>query len=170
MTADAPKPEKPPAPEQKHDLSSAELTKSYVYSLCLSLPTLAAVIYLTQFRVEWWSVQVVFSMILFVSIINFIALVTLEEYRSRLGSFTIPVLLASCGLVVLFALIGGVNRFYPGVGYHWLFPVVALVIIFKYMAMFKERNLALKFYLAINIIALAALWGLGKADKIALPF
>ncbi|MEZ0260781.1 MAG: hypothetical protein ACAH80_07210 [Alphaproteobacteria bacterium] len=170
MTADAPTPEKPPAPEQKHDLSSAELVKSYVYSLCISLPTLAAVIYLTQFRVEWWSGQVVLSMVLFVSIINFIALVTLEEYHSRLGTFTIPVLLAACGLVVLFALISGVNRFYPGLGYHWLFPVIALVIVFKYLAMFKERNLALKFYLAINIIALAALWGLGKADKIVLPF
>jgi hypothetical protein len=81
-----------------------------------------------------------------------------------------PALLATCGLVLLFALISGVNRFYPEVGYHWLFPIVALLITFKYLAMFKERNLALKFYLAINIIALAALWGLGKADKIALPF
>lgn len=162
--------DKPSPPEQKHDLSSAELVKSYVYSLLISLPSLAITIYLTQFRVEWWSVQVVLSMILFVSIVNFIALVTLEEYRSRLGTFTIPVLLAACGLILLFALIGGVNRFYPGVGYHWLFPIVALVIVFKYLAMFKEKNLALKFYLAINIIALAALWGLGKADKIALPF
>jgi len=161
---------KPPAPEPKHDLSSAELIKSYVYSLGFSIPSLAAVVYLTQYRVEWWSGKVVLSMILFISIINFIALVSLEEYRSRLGTFTMPVLLAACGLVLLFALISGVNRFYPGVGYHWLFPVVALLITFKYLAMFKEKNLALKFYLAINIIALAALWGLGKADKIALPF
>ncbi len=162
--------DKTPPPEPMRDLSSAELVKSYVVSLGISLPSLALTIYFTQFRVDWWSPQVVLSMVLFVSIINFIALVTLEEYRSRLGSFTIPVLLAACGLILLFALIGGVNRFYPGVGYHWLFPIVALVIVFKYLAMFKEKNLALKFYLAINIIALAALWGLGKSDQLALPF
>lgn len=154
----------------KPEISSQELTKSYIVSLLISIPCLALTIYLTQFRLDWWYAHVIFAMILFVSVINFIALIFLEEIKSRIGALTIPTLLATMALILLFVLIEGVNRFYPLFGYNWLFPVIALVMVFKYLAMFKEKNLALKFYLAINIIALAALWGLGAADKIDLPF
>ncbi len=154
----------------KPQITSDELIRSYLISFGISLPSLAVSVYLTQFRITWWEPHVIFAGILFVSVINFIALIFLEEVRSRIGKLTIPMLLASVSLIFLFVLIEGVNRFYPLFGYKWLFPVIALVIIFKYLAMFKERNLALKFYLAINIIALSALWGLGQADKIDLPF
>lgn len=154
----------------KPELSSQGLIKSYLVSLAISVPCLLGTVYLSGINTEWTGAHVIFGVILFVSVLNFIALVFLEEIKSRIGALTVPALLASLALIFLFLLIEGVSRFFPLFGYQWLFPVIALLIVFKYLAMFKEKNLALKFYLAMNILALAALWGLGKADKIDLPF
>lgn len=161
------KDQKEPVP---HDLSNAEMMKSYVISLLISLPCVAATCFLAYFNQDWPEARIIFSVILFVSVINFVAISVLEEYRSRLGSFTVPVLLAASALVLLVVLLSAVNRFVPAIGYSWSFPIVLFVIVFKYLAMFREKNLALKFYLAVNIIALAALLGMGTHNKIALPF
>lgn len=156
--------------EPAHDLSNADMVKSYAISLLISLPCLGATFFLAYFNQDWPEARIIFSVILFVSVINFVALSVLEEYRSRIGSFTVPVLVAASGVVLLIMLLSAVNRFVPAIGYRWSFPIVLFVIVFKYLAMFREKNLALKFYLAVNIIALAALLGMGAHNKIALPF
>ena len=37
-------------------------------------------------------------------------------------------------------------------------------------AIFREKKLLLKSYLAVNCVAMALLWSLGNADRIYLPF
>lgn len=164
------KTEKSAPAEFKHDLSSAEMVKSYVISLAIALPSIGLTYYLAYLNRNWPAAHVIFAGILIVSIVNFVALAALEEYRSRIGSFTVPVLVAASAVVLLILLLTAVNRFVPAIGYQWVFPAVLFVIVFKYLALFREKNLALKFYLAVNIIALAALWGMGIHGKIALPF
>ena len=153
-----------------HDLSSAELVKSYVISLLITIPLLALSVLIYQYHAGWKAAHLIFWSILFVSIGNFLAIMMLEQFRSQMGSFTLPALLAACGLVVLLTIVEGVNRFIPVLDFHWLYSVISVAIIFKYLAIFKERNLALKFYLAVNIIAMAALWNLGADHKVSLPF
>lgn len=157
-------------PDKKPEISSQDLIKSYVISLVISVPLVAATIYLSQFTTEWPLAHLIFGGIMFISVLNFIALVFLEEIRNRIGKMTIPALLAAIALVLLLVIFEGIHKFMPDAGYQWFFPIVAFIIVFKYLAMFRERNLALKFYLAMNILSLAVLWGLGKADKIDLPF
>jgi hypothetical protein len=153
-----------------HDLNSKTLVKSYVISLLISIPLLGFTVLLSQYHAGWKAAHLIFWMILFVSIGNFLALILLEQFRAQMGSFTIPALLSACGLIVFLTIVEGVNRFIPIMDFHWLYSFIALVIIFKYLAIFKERNLALKFYLAVNIIALALLWNLGNDHKVVLPF
>lgn len=161
---------KPSSEERKPDMSSTELLKSYVISLAISLPCIGITWFLADVNTSWPAAHIIFAAILVVSLVNFVALVALEEYRSRLGSFTVPALIAAMTIVLLIVIILGVGRYVPGLGYRWMFPLILFVIVFKYLALFREKNLALKFYLAVNIIALAALWGLGEHGKIALPF
>lgn len=162
--------EKGKEPEFRHDLTNAEMVKSYVISLLIAVPCVALTYYLAYINRAWPGPHVIFGVILFVSVVNFVALAALEEYRSRLGSFTVPTLIAASAIVILIVLLAAINRFVPFIGYQWAFPIIFFVIVFKYLALFRESNLALKFYLAMNIIALAALWGMGMHGKIALPF
>lgn len=153
-------------------VSSEGLIKSYIISLLISLPCLAISIYVTQFHINWIYPQTIFMVIMFISVLNFVTLILLDEIKGKVkvGTMTVPMLLAAAGLVLLFLIIEGINRFMPILSYRWLFPVIALVMAVKYLAMFKEKNLALKFYLGANIIVLSILWSLGETDKIVLPF
>lgn len=161
----------PASPDnRKPDLSSAELVKSYVISLVISIPCIGITYFLANVNTDWPMAHGIFGIIMLVSVVNFVALVALEEYRSKLGSFTIPAMIAATFIVLLIVVIVAISRYVPSLHYQWLFPVIFFVIAFKYLAMFREKNLALKFYLAVNIIALAALWGLGIQGKISLPF
>jgi hypothetical protein len=153
-----------------HDLTSSELTRSYVISLLIAIPLLAISVLIYQYHAGWKAAHLIFWSVLLVSIGNFLAIIALEQFRNQMGSFTLPALLATCGLVVLITIVEGINRFIPIFDFHWLYSVISIAIIFKYLAIFKERNLALKFYLAVNILAMAALWNLGADHKVTLPF
>lgn len=161
---------KDPLKQRKPHISSTDLIRSYIISMLISAPCLGLTVYLTQFKVEWWYAHGIFAAILVLSFINIMALILLDQAQYDVGRMTIPSLIAVIGLVLFFVILEGLSRFFPWIGYRWLFPVIALALIFKYLAIFKEKNLALKFYLAMNGVALATLWGLGQADKIDLPF
>lgn len=164
--------QKPPAPQddRKPDMNSEELMKSYVISLVIAIPCVALTYFLARVNKDWPMSQAICGIIMLVSVVNFVALVALEEYRSRLGAFTMPAIIAATFIVLLIVVFAAINRYVPSLQYQWMFPVIFFVIAFKYLAMFREKNLALKFYLAVNVIALAALWGLGIQGKISLPF
>lgn len=153
-----------------HDLNSSELTKSYVISLLISIPLLGLMVVIAQYHADMDVARIILWTILFVSVGNFLALVALEQFRAHMGSFTLPALLTACGLILFVVIVEGLSRFMPVIDFHWLYAVISMAIVFKYLAIFRERNLALKFYLGVNILALAALLSLGSTDRIALPF
>jgi heme/copper-type cytochrome/quinol oxidase subunit 4 len=153
-----------------HELTSAELIKSYVISLIIAIPCLLLTVYLIGFHADWPEAHMIFGVIMAVSVVNFVLIIVLDQLRAQTGSFTVPAMLATCVIIVLLVIVEGLSRFIPLFDFRWLYPVIAGVMIFKYLALFKERNLALKFYLAMNIAALAALGSLGADSKIALPF
>ena len=77
------------------ELSSQNLVKSYLVSLAISVPSLMASFFLSDVNTEWAGAQAIFGVILFISVLNFMALVFLEEIKSRIGYFTVPALLAA---------------------------------------------------------------------------
>jgi len=161
---------KKPKGEPAHDLTSAKLVKSYVISLLISAPSLLAVVWLLRSKIDWPAAHLVFSTILLLSLGNFLSLILLDHFRTKTGSLTMPALLSTCLIILAILIVEGIDRFVPMLDFHWIYPMIALVMFFKYLALFREQNLALKFYLAVNIIALAALWNLGAEHKISLPF
>lgn len=147
-----------------------DLRKSLVTSLLVSLPTFCAALYFMEAQITWRSPSLIVVFILGLAVANFAAIVILEHYRSSLGNLTLPALLSGVGLILLFVTAEAINRFYRDFGYEWLFPVVVLALGLSFLAIFRERKMALKFQLACNSVAVAVLWSLGAADKIAMPF
>jgi hypothetical protein len=79
-------------------------------------------------------------------------------------------LLLTVGMVLLFVLTYGVNRFVADIGFGWLYPAVLVALCSFAVAVFMERNNMLKAALAANAVSLAILWNLAYSDKIVLPF
>jgi hypothetical protein len=152
----------------------AALSKEYIRHLtiasALALPTLIAVFDLMDRRGDW-SMPGVWTMALVViGAGDFIAAVGLEPFRRKLGDLTLPMLLLAPGMVLLFTLTYGINRFVADIGYGWLYPAVLVMLASFAVALYMERNTALKATLAFNAVALALLWNLAYSDRFVLPF
>ena len=147
-----------------------ELKKSLVTSLLVCLPSFCATVYFMEAEISWENPGVVAMSVVCLGLANFASIVILEHYRSQIGRLTIPALLCAVGLVLLYVLTEGINRFYHNFGYEWLFPAVLLAVGLTLIAIFREGKIALKCQLAFNAVALSVLWSLGVADKVALPF
>lgn len=151
-------------------LKKDELLKSVITSLLVSVPTFCAALYFMEAQIAWNSPGLIVLFILGLAVANFAAIVILEHYRSSIGKLTLPALLSAVGLVLLFVTAEAINRFYRDFGYEWLFPAVLLALGLSFIAIFRERQMALKCHLACNSVALAVLWSIGMADKVAMPF
>lgn len=154
----------------KNTANKDELYKSLVTSLLVSVPSFCASLYFMEAKIVWDSPSLVVTFLLGFAVANFASIVILEHYRSEIGKLTLPALLSAVGLVFLFVIAEAINRFFLDFGYNWLFPVVLLALGLSFIAIFKEEKLALKCQLAFNSVAVAVLWALGVADKVAIPF
>lgn len=143
---------------------------SLVSSLGVCVPAFCASIYVMETNVTWESPAVVVLSILAIAAANFAAIIFLEHCREKIGSLTLPALLATVGLVLLFVLAETVNRFFMDMGHAWLFPFLVVALGLSFLAIFLEKKIAIKCQLGFNSVMLAVLWGLGVADKVALPF
>ena len=77
---------------------------------------------------------------------------------------------SSISIVMLFVIAESINRFFKHLGYAALTPFVVAAAALIALAVFREKNIALKCYLSLNSIMLIVLWALGAADKITMPF
>jgi hypothetical protein len=146
------------------------LDSSVITSLIVSVPSFCMALYVVEARISWDSPGLIVFFILGLAVANFAAIVFLEQYRASIGKLTLPALLSGVGLVLLFVVAEAVNRFYRDLGYEWLLPAVILALAISFVAIFRERKMALKCQLAGNSVAAAVLWSLGMADKMAMPF
>lgn len=150
--------------------SKDALWKSLASSVAVSVPCFCLAVFLIEADIVWGAPQQVLLGILLLAACNFATLVTLEHCRDRIGALTIPSLLSALGLVVLFVIAEGINRFVGNIGYRWIFPLVAVAVLLIMAAIFREKIFLLKCHLGCNSVALAMLWSLGAADRISLPF
>lgn len=108
--------------------------------------------------------------VLALMVLNILSVILLEPERAKLGSLTLPAMLGSVAIVMMYIFSQTLNRYMLPVGYSWLLPFVIAGLGLCYCGLFGERSLFLKAYLAVNGLALTVIWCLGAADKLALPF
>jgi len=101
---------------------------------------------------------------------NLLMTLLLEPYSSRIGPFTMPAILATIALVLLYLITEALNRFAEKIGYEWLLPFVLAGLCICYTGIFREQSFVLRLYMALNGLMLTLLWCMGVADKVALPF
>jgi hypothetical protein len=147
-----------------------EAVRSLMTSMLVALPCLMMAWSIIRMRITWSAPATVMMAILCLGVLNFVLTVGLEPVRRRIGGLTLPAILASSSVVFLFVLAGSFNRFVQDVNYQWLLPVVGMCLILSLLAIFRERILALKLYLAFNALSLSVLWGLGATGRVWLPF
>lgn len=102
--------------------------------------------------------------------LNLLVTLLLEPYTSRIGPFTMPAILATIALVLLYLITEALNRFAEKIGYEWLLPFVLAGLCICYTGIFRERSVVLRLYMALNGLMLTLLWCMGVADKVSLPF
>jgi hypothetical protein len=157
-------PHKGDAPDKAHLLASTFV------SLLVCLPAIAFTAYMLDGHVALEEPQILMLLIMALGIADFAALVTLDGYRRRLGPLTLPALAGSAGLVLLYMMMQGINRFSEDFGYAWLYPLALAGLVVSYLAIFGEKTAVMKVFLCVNGLALSVLTCLGHADKIILPF
>ena len=108
--------------------------------------------------------------VILLAVFDFTTVVFIEQYRRELGATTIPALLATIFIILLFVIAASLNRFFQHLGYEYLAPFVFATVLLTYVAIFLEKNMVLKSYLSINSIALILLWVVGNSDRVIMPF
>lgn len=154
----------------KQGPDNAEILASIFVSMLVCLPAAACTAFLLKGHVTLQQPQILMLAILGVGIADFVALVWLDGYRRSIGPLTLPALAGCTGLVLLYLMTQGVNRFFSDFGFGWLYPIALLALGGCYLAIFREKTTLMKLYLGLNGIALTVLVCLGHADKISLPF
>lgn len=152
-------------------MTNDNLLKSTTASLGLCVPSLCLCVYLMQTRVDWAHPAMTAMVALSVGALNLGVIVALDPVRRELGRLTMPALLSTVAVVLLYTMTEAINRFVQDIGYTWLFPLVVATLAVSFMAIFIEGKVPLKFLLAVNALTLATLWGLGVSGRLsALPF
>ncbi len=151
-------------------LDRMERLGPFMVSLAIAAPALLASIVLLQWTFDWANPGFWMLGILIMMTMNLLATVLLEPYSSALGAFTTPALLGSIAMVMTYIMTDALRRYFPDITFNWLLPFVLVGLGICYAAIFRERSILLRMYLAANGIALTILWCLGVADKVALPF
>jgi len=159
-----------PAPAKNAEDDKVHLLASTFISMLVCLPGVALMTWLLKGHISLEQPQILMLLIIAVGAADFVALVWLDGYRRRIGPLTLPALAGGTGLVLLYLIAQGVNRFFSDFGYNWIFPIAIVAMLACYAAIFGEKTTVMKIYLGVNGIALSVLTCLGHADKIALPF
>lgn len=153
-----------------HHHPKNKLARSLAGSLAVGMPSLFIAVWLIKNSPIPEQPPLIALVILGMAAANFIAATTLEKYSDTLGKLTLPAIVTTVGMVMLFIFVDTFNRFVMDMGYHWLYPPVLAALGLVYIALFRENMFWVKALLAVNAIMLAGLWCLAVADKLALPF
>ena len=144
--------------------------KSFIINILILIPSILIGFYLTENNAPLPYPYMIAYAILLWATLDFIIVVLIEPYRRILGALTIPAFIGTISIVMLFVIAESINRFFKQFSYGLLTPFVIVVIVLIAVAVFREKNIALKCYLGLNSIMLIMLWALGASDKITMPF
>lgn len=147
-----------------------DLIRSHIASVAVCIPSFCLAVWLMESKVSWDHPSLLVMAVLGLALANFVAAVALDQLGKKGGALTAPALLASAGVALLYIISESINRFFMEIGYNWLLPCVIAVLLLCSSAIFRERMILIKVQLACNLVAVAVLWTLGVADKVAVPF
>lgn len=153
-----------------HPHPKYRLIRSLAGSLAVGMPSLFIAVWLIKNSPIPEQPSLIALIILGMAAVNFIAAIMLEKYTETLGRLTMPAIVLSVGMVMLFIFADSFNRFVTDMGYRWLYPPVLAAMGVVYIALFRENMFWVKSLLAVNAIMLAGLWCLAVTDKLSLPF
>ena len=154
----------------RHDHRLTQFIKSVSIGILALSPSLATGMYLLDNSALLEEPYQTICLILLIAAIDLALLVILDPYRRDLSKLTLPALFSTMAIVLLFIITESINRFFEHLGYTFLTPFVIACIALIYTAIFLERNIALKFYLSLNSIAVIFLCVLGATNRIMMPF
>ncbi len=144
--------------------------KSLLLSPLLILPSVVLGIFLSRTVVPVQYGYYVCCTVLLLAVFDFATVIFVDQYRDSLGRATIPALLGTIAVILLFVIIESLNRFFFQLGYGYLTPFVVAALLLTYAAIFIEKNTLLKVYISINSLALVLLWTTGITGRVAMPF
>lgn len=153
-----------------HHHPKDQLLRSLAGSLAVGMPSLFIAVWLIKNSPIPEQPSLIALIILGMAAANFIAITMLEKYSDQLGKLTLPAMIATVGIVLLYIFADAFNRFVMDAGFRWLYPAVLAAIGIIYIALFRERMFWVKSLLAVDAVMLAGLCCLGVAEKLALPF
>ncbi len=153
-----------------HHHPKDQLLRSLAGSLAVGMPSLFIAVWLIKNSPIPEQPSLIALIILGMAAANFAAINFLEKYAEQLGKLTLPALVITVGMVLLYIFADTFNRFVMDAGYRWLYPPVLAAIGVVYLALFRERLFWVKSLLAVDAVMLAGLWCLGVAEKLAFPF
>ena len=87
-------------------VAKENLMMSLISSLAICVPSFCLSAYIMETNIAWTYPAIVVLCILAIAAMNFAAIIILEYYRENIGSLTLPALLATVGLVLLFVVAG----------------------------------------------------------------
>lgn len=143
--------------------------KSIGTSALIILPSVLTGIYLMYDDTPVHFGYLVTCTVLLLAIFDFATVAFIEQFRRTLGALTLPALLSSILIILMFVIVESLSR-YGYLSYKVMTPLVFAAIILIYAAIFLEKKNMLKSYLSINSIALLLLWITGTTGKITMPF
>lgn len=154
----------------RHDHRLTQFIKSASIGALIISPSLTTGMYLMDNNTLLEEPYQTVCLILLIAAIDLAMLVILDPYRRDLSKLTLPALISTMAIILLFIITESINRFFEHLGYTVLTPFVIACIALIYTTIFLERNIALKFYLSLNSIAVMFLWALGASNRIMMPF
>jgi hypothetical protein len=154
----------------RHDHDITQFLKSASFSMLALSPSLMAGMYLADNRTLLQAPYLMDYALLALAALDMAAVLLLEPYRRQFSRLTFPALIGAATVILLFVIAYALSRFFGHMGYVFLTPLVVLCLGLICATVFAERNIALKFYLSLNSVAVMLLWALGSIDKITMPF
>jgi len=146
-----------------------EKLKSIITSALVILPSVLVGVYVLFDETPVHYGYLVTCTVMLLAIFDFATVVFIEQFRRDLGKLTLPALLGTLLVILMFVIMESINRFHD-FGYQLMTPLVFIAVLLIYAAVFLEKRIMLKSYLSINSIALLLLWITGTTGRIMMPF
>ncbi len=144
--------------------------KPILLSVLVLLPSALLVLTMVDNHAPVPYAYFVACLVLSLAAFDFATVIFIEQYRTRLSRLTIPALLATIFVILLYVIASSLNRYFEHLGYAYFTGPVMVVMLLVYTATFREKHTLLKGYLGLNAAGLALLWAMGNADKVMMPF
>ncbi len=158
--------------QNKHKITKTQTPKALnkllpiTISLIAIMPSAVIGYLLKDHNMPIYYSHMVAMTVITLAMFNFATVVMITEYGDTTKKFSVPALTTATAIILMFVIAESLNRHIADLGYQYITPFLFAVNLFIYLAIYKENDFSLKFYLSLNSIALYILWAMGSATII----